>query len=358
MAVCCGWLACCLYLVRMTNIAINGLGRIGRATLKIVMETPHLNLVAANDIGTSESVAYLLKYDTVYGRYEQPIAATNDGHLTIGDHCLRLLRERHPARLPWKSMDVDIVFECTGAFTRREDLEGHIRAGARYVILSAPSKGEGVETIVHGVNTPHGHSAIISCASCTTNCITPVMEILGRRIGVKKAIMTTVHAYTASQAIVDTAHTRPRRGRAGSANLVPTSTGAAAATTRALPEYRGKFDGVAVRAPVAVGSLADIVCLTARPTTVDEVNGLFAEEAESERYRGILGVTADPIVSSDIIKDSRASLVDLGMTQVVDGDLLKVMSWYDNEWGYSSQLVREAERIARTIDRQPAARPA
>ena len=187
----------------MTNVAINGLGRIGRATLKIVMDTPDLNLVAANDIGASDSVEYLLKYDTVYGRYEKPVQATDDGHLKIGDHRLRLLRERDPARLPWKSMNVDIVFECTGAFTRREDLDGHIRAGAGYVILSAPSKGDGVETIVHGVNTPQGNTTIISCASCTTNCITPVMEILGRRIGVKKAIMTTVHAYTASQAIVD-----------------------------------------------------------------------------------------------------------------------------------------------------------
>jgi glyceraldehyde 3-phosphate dehydrogenase len=336
----------------MTNVAINGLGRIGRATLKIVMETPGLNLVAANDIGASESVEYLLRYDTVYGRYAKPIEATDDGTLKIGDHRLRLLRERDPTRLPWKSMDVDVVFECTGVFTRREDLEAHIRAGAGYVILSAPSKGDGVETIVHGVNTPQGNSAIISCASCTTNCITPVMEILGRRIGVKKAIMTSVHAYTASQAIVDTAHSRPRRGRAGGANLVPTSTGAATATARALPEYRGKFDGVAIRAPVPVGSVADIVCLTTRPTTVDEVNRVFADEAESERYRGILGVTADPLVSSDIIKDPRASIVDLGMTQVVDGDLLKVMSWYDNEWGYSSQLVREASRIGQTIDRQ------
>ena len=175
----------------MTNVAINGLGRIGRATLKIVMETPDLNLVAANDIGGSDSVAYLLKYDTVYGRYEKPVEATDGGYLKIGDHQLRLLHERDPARLPWKAMNVDVVFECTGAFTRREDLDAHVRAGAAYVILSAPSKGDGVETIVHGVNTPQGNTAIISCASCTTNCITPVMEILGRRIGVKKAIMTT-----------------------------------------------------------------------------------------------------------------------------------------------------------------------
>ena len=190
----------------MAKVAINGLGRIGRATLKIVMDTPGLDLVAANDLGASDSVVYLLKYDTVYGRYEKTVDTADDGTLTVGEHRLTLLREENPARLPWKSLNVDIVFECTGAFTRREDLDAHIRAGARYVILSAPSKSDDVETIVHGVNTPQGATAIISCASCTTNCITPVMEILGRRIGVKKAIMTTVHAYTSSQAIVDAPH--------------------------------------------------------------------------------------------------------------------------------------------------------
>jgi len=326
----------------MARVAINGLGRIGRSTLKILMDTPGLDVVAANDLGASDSIAYLLTYDTVYGRYEKSVRTTENGTLTIGNQRVTLLCEENPARLPWKSLDVDIVFECTGAFTRRQDLDAHIRAGARYVILSAPSKSDDVETIVHGVNTPQGATAIISCASCTTNCITPVMEILGRQIGVKKAIMTTVHAYTASQAIVDAPNTHVRRGRAGAANFVPTSTGAAAATAKALPEYRGRFDGVAVRAPVPVGSLADIVALAARATTVDEVNRVFTEEADSERYRGVLGVTTDPLVSSDIIKDPRASVVDLGMTQVVDGDLIKVMSWYDNEWGYASQIVREA----------------
>jgi glyceraldehyde 3-phosphate dehydrogenase len=335
----------------MAKVAINGLGRIGRATLKIVLDTPGLDLVAANDLGTSDNIAYLLKYDTVYGRYAKAVESAEPGTLTVGEHRLQLLHEKDPAHLPWKSLSVDIVFECTGAFTRREDLAGHLRAGARYVIVSAPSKGDDVDTIVHGVNTPHGDTAIISCASCTTNCITPVMEILGRRIGVQKAVMTTVHAYTASQAIVDSLHTHSRRGRSGAANLVPTSTGAAVATTRALPEYRARFDGVALRVPLPVGSIADIVALTSRPTAVDEVNRVFTEEAGSERYRGILGVTADPVVSSDIIRDSHASVVDLGMTRVVDGDLVKVMSWYDNEWGYSSQLVREASRIAQTVRR-------
>jgi glyceraldehyde 3-phosphate dehydrogenase len=329
----------------MAKVAINGLGRIGRAVLKIVLATPGLDLVAANELASPEDVAYLLRYDTVYGRYDQPVTIA-DGALIVGGHRRVALRhEKDPSRLPWRALDVDIVFECTGAFTRRDDLAMHVQAGAKFVILSAPAADEDVETIVHGVNTPQHGASIISCASCTTNCITPVMEILGRRIGVRKAIMTTVHAYTASQNLVDGPHTHLRRGRAGGANFVPTSTGAAAATTKALPEYRGRFDGVAVRGPVPVGSLADVVVLTARPTSVDEVNRVFSEEAGTDRYRDVVGASGDPLVSSDIIKDSRASVIDLGMTQVVDGDLVKVMSWYDNEWGYSSQLVREALRI-------------
>jgi glyceraldehyde 3-phosphate dehydrogenase len=334
----------------MTNVAINGLGRIGRATLKIVMDTPELNLVAVNDLASSDELVYLLNYDTVYGRYDRTVETRGD-QLVIDGHRVTVLSERSPARLPWQSLKVDIVFECTGAFTGRGDLEEHIRAGARYVILSAPSQGDDVETVVHGVNAPGHGTAIVSCASCTTNCITPVVEILGRRIGIRKAVLTAIHAYTASQAIVDTAHTKRRMGRAAAANIVPATTGAAMATTRALPDYRGRFHGIAVRVPVTVGSLADIVAMTSRPTTVEEVNAVFAEEAESERYRGVLGVTVDPVVSSDIIKDARASVVDLGMTQVVDGDLLKVVSWYDNEWGYSNQMVREAIRIASSVPR-------
>lgn len=342
----------------MARVAINGLGRIGRATLKIVIDTPALDLVAANELAATSDVMYLLKHDTVYGRYEKAIS-TDDGSLAIDGKRVTLLHEKDPARLPWRSLGVDIVFECTGAFARRGDLLKHVQAGAKYVILSAPSKSDDVETVVHGVNTPQHGVDIISCASCTTNCITPVVEILGRRIGVHKAIMTTVHAYTASQHLIDGPHHHIRRGRAGAANFVPTTTGAAAATTKALPEYRGRFDGIAVRGPVPVGSLADVVVLTARPTTVAEVNAIFTEEAATDRYRGIVGVTDEPIVSSDIIKDSRASVIDLGLTQVVDGDLVKVLSWYDNEWGYSSQMVREARRIAETIDqRVPASAPA
>ena len=332
----------------MARVAINGLGRIGRATLKIVLDTPGLELVAANELAGSDEVVYLLKHDTVYGRYEKPVAAEGDV-LAIGASRVRLLHEKDPALLPWRPLGIDIVFECTGVFPRREDLVKHVNAGANFVILSAPSKSDDIDTVVHGVNRPHSSASIISCASCTTNCITPVLEILGRCIGVRKAIMTTVHAYTSSQHIVDGPHPHIRRGRAGAANFVPTTTGAAAATTKALPEYRGRFDGIAVRGPVADGSLVDIVALTARRTTVEEVNRVFSEEASTDRYRGIVGVTDEPLVSSDIVKDARASIIDLGMTQVVDGDLVKVLSWYDNEWGYSNQMVREAQRIAATL---------
>ena len=329
----------------MANVAINGLGRIGRATLKIVMESPAMNLVAVNDLADAEALAYLLKHDTVYGGYDKPIEVKGQ-QLSVGGHRVRLLHERSPDRLPWQSLKVDIVFECTGALTQRQDLEQHIHAGARYVILSAPSNDDTVDTIVHGVNAAGAGTAIISCASCTTNCVTPIMEILGRRIGVKKAALTTIHAYTASQSIVDAARRRLRMSRAAASNIVPASTGAATATTRALPGYRGRFDGLAFRVPVTVGSLADVVAMTSRPTTAAEINEVFTQESQTARYRQVLGVTTDPIVSSDIIKDPRAAIVDLGLTQVIDGDLIKVISWYDNEWGYSSQMVREAIRIA------------
>lgn len=329
----------------MTKIAINGLGRIGRATLKIVLDTPALELVALNDLLPADNLAYLLRYDSVYGRYGKTVrAGAND--LAIGEKEVRLFNKKEPSELPWRDLGVDIVFECTGVFRRKEQMEQHLQAGAKHVILSAPEKGGEVPTVVHGVNRPEGAPAMISCASCTTNCITPVVEVIGRRIGVKKATMTTIHAYTKSQSIVDGAKNKWRRGRAAAVNLVPTSTGAAKATGRALPQYSGKFDGVAVRAPVPVGSIADIVFITGRPTDVREVNDIFREEARGQRYNGILGVSEDPIVSSDIVQDDRASVVDLSMTQVVDGDLLKVMSWYDNEWGYSAQMVREAVRMA------------
>ncbi len=329
------------------NVAINGLGRIGRAAMKQVLDESALNLVAVNDLIPADNLAYLLNFDTVYGRYQRTVEAA-DGGLRVDGRTIPLYSERDPARLPWKELGVSLVFECTGAFRKREDLAKHVDAGAQTVILSAPAKGDDIGTVVHGVNTATGEGKrIISCASCTTNCIAPVMEVMNRRIGIRKAIMTTIHAYTTSQGIVDGPNKQFRRGRAAAANLVPTSTGAAKAATLALPELKGKFDGVAVRAPVPVGSLADIVLLTSRPTSVEEVNTIFREESQSERYRGILDATDDPIVSSDIIGRTHASIVDLGTTQVVDGDLVKVMSWYDNEWGYTHQMLREAIAIAK-----------
>jgi glyceraldehyde 3-phosphate dehydrogenase len=323
------------------RVAINGVGRIGRAIIRLVIDEPSLELVAVNDLVDVENLAYLLRFDTVYGRYQNSVVV-DGGNLVVAGHKLRTLSNRDPLDLPWKELDVELVFECTGAFTLREEIERHIRAGARIVLLSAPSKAEDVETVIHGVNAAGGASAIISCASCTTNCITPLVEVIGRRIGFAKAVMTTVHAYTSSQSIVDGPSKSVRRGRAAAANLVPASTGAALATTRALPEYAGLFDGIAIRAPIPVGSIADITFVTSRRTTVDEVNQIFVEEAESERYSGVLGVSRDPLVSSDIIGDPRASVIDLELTKVIDGDLVKVMSWYDNEWGYANQIVREA----------------
>jgi glyceraldehyde 3-phosphate dehydrogenase len=327
-----------------TKVAINGLGRIGRAILKLVMDEPSMELVAINDLIDVENLAYLLRFDTVYGRYSKPVAV-DGGDLVVAGSKLRTLSQRDPSDLPWKQLGVELVFECTGALTRREDLEKHIRAGAQFVLLSAPSKGEELETVIHGVNTQGGTGAIVSCASCTTNCITPIVEVIGRRIGVEKAAMTTVHAYTASQSIVDGPSKRLRRGRAAAANLVPTTTGAAHAATLALPAYAGRFDGIAIRVPVPVGSIADITFVTSRKTTVDEVNRILTEEAASQRYEGVLGVSRDPLVSSDIVGDPRASIVDLDLTKVIDGDLVKVLSWYDNEWGYANQMVREAVSV-------------
>ena len=329
-----------------TRVAINGLGRIGRSLLKLVVDHPGFELVAVNDLTGAENLAYLLRLDTVYGRYGKSVL-TKEGELVIDGRRLRTLSIRDPLELPWKELGVELVFECTGALTRAEDLEKHLRAGARAVLLSAPASGGEVETIVYGANEATGASSIISCASCTTNCITPIVEVIGRRIGFTKAAMTTVHAYTSSQSIVDGPSTRFRRGRAAAANLVPATTGAARATTRALPEYAGLFDGIAIRAPVPVGSIADLTFVTARKTTAEEVNQILTEESETDRYAGVLGVSQDPLVSSDVIGDPRASIIDLDLTRVIDGDLLKVMSWYDNEWGYANQMLRQAVSMMR-----------
>lgn len=329
----------------MARVGINGLGRIGRATLKVLMETPSLELVAVNDIGDIDNMAYLLKYDTVYGKYKHPIEV-GDGELIVNGKHIKFLSERDPEKLPWRDLGVDLVFESTGIFTKRQDAQKHINAGAKQVIISAPSKSAEVPTIVYGVNSDVQIPDVVSTASCTTNNITPVMEIMHRYFGVKKAIMTTIHAYTATQELVDAPGGKDmRRGRAAAQNIVPSSTGAAIATTQALPEHSGKFDGTSFRVPVPVGSIADTTILTGRPVTVEEVNEAFRKEAATDRYKEVITVSDEQIVSSDIIGSTYAAVISLDLTMVVDGDLVKVMSWYDNEWGYTNQMVRQAVRM-------------
>lgn len=329
----------------MARIAINGLGRIGRATLKIIEDTPDLDLVAVNDLVPADTLAYLLKYDSVYGRYQKEVKAESDS-LSIDGRTVKVLSEKDPAQLPWKDMNVDIVIESTGLFTEEEGAKKHITAGAKHVIISAPTKSKTVRTVVHGVNeSPEDEHVVISCASCTTNSITPPVEVIGRHIGIKKAMLTTVHAYTSTQALVDSPSKKVRRGRAAAVSIIPSTTGAAAATAEVLPEYKGKFDGIALRVPTPVGSISDMTFVTERPTSTEEVNKILRQEAESDNYKGIMAVSDDEIVSSDVVQDPHASIVDLTGTMVVDGDLLKVMAWYDNEWGYSHQMVREAVNI-------------
>jgi len=324
----------------MTKIAINGLGRIGRAALKILLKNDNVQVVAINDLVPTDNLAYLLRYDTVYGRYDLPVEH-KESALVIDGKEYPVYDKKDPAQLPWKDLKVDVVLECTGVFTNKEGLEKHIQAGARQVILSAPAKSDDIPTVVHGVNHEQELPQIISTASCTTNCIAPVVEIIKRRIGLRKANMTTTHAYTSSQGIVDSPAKKVRRGRAAAANFVPTSTGAAKATGKAMPEVEGIFDGAAIRGPVPAGSIADINIVTEQKTSAEELKKIFEEEAEG-RYHHVLGLSEDELVSSDILQDTRASIVDASMIQVVDGDLVKIMSWYDNEWGYASQMIRQA----------------
>lgn len=327
------------------KIAINGMGRIGRAALKLILETDGLDVVCVNDIVSIENAAYLLKYDTVYGIYEKEVS--HEGQtLVVDGNRIQYFNEKNPEDLPWKANNIDLVIESTGLFTLKEDAEKHLKAGAKTVVISAPTKSKDTPTVVHGVNTDDGKTEVFSCASCTTNNIGPVVEILDRKIGIKKAIMTTIHAYTASQRMVDGPSKKNfRMGRAGAANLVPTSTGAAIATTKALPNLENKFDGVAVRTPIPIGSISDLTFVTNKSVTVEEVNAIFESEAGTDRYAKVLATTREPIVSSDIVKSPYASTVDLSMTRVVDGDLLKVMTWYDNEWGFTNQMIRQILEI-------------
>lgn len=329
----------------MKRIAINGFGRIGRAALKIIIDTPDLELIAVNDLMVIDNAAYLLKYDSVYGKHENEVTV-HDNHLHIRDKKILFITEKDPIKLPWKDLDIDVVIESTGVFTNRKDAEKHIHAGAKSVILSGPTKSKDTPTVVHGVNNRDGKTTIFSCASCTTNNIGPIMEIIDRRIGIKKAILNTVHAYTASQHLIDTASKKkPRMGRAAAINLIPSSTGAAIATIKALPQLIGKFDGIAIRTPVPVGSISDITFVTGRKTSAEEINDILLDESKTERYKLVLAVSNEPLVSSDIVQSSFASIVDLEMTRVVDGDLVKILAWYDNEWGFANQMIRQIQEI-------------
>lgn len=327
----------------MKRIAINGFGRIGRAALKIITDTPGQEVVGINDLMSIENAVFLLQRDSIYGKYEKEVSFKEDT-IFIEGKAIKYTTIKDPSELPWKSLGVDVVIESTGFFTNKPDAEKHLKAGAKFVVISGPTKD--TPTIVHGVNTDEGKIEIFSCGSCTTNNIGPIIEILGRRIGIKKAILNTTHAYTASQTLVDAPSKKePRMGRAAGLNSAPAATGAAVAVTKALPEFVGKFDGIAVRVPVPIGSISDITFVTQRATTIEEINAILTEEAQTPRYNKVVEVSHEQLVSSDIIKSTYAATVDLEMTRVVDGDLVKVMAWYDNEWGFTNQMVRQIQEL-------------
>lgn len=325
------------------NIAINGFGRIGRTAAKILADRPEANLVAINDLSDPQTLAHLLRYDTSYGKFKYAVKVEGD-NIIINDKKIQCFAEKDPSKLPWDELGIDVVLECTGHFTDPEGAQNHIKAGARRVIISAPPKGA-VDTFVIGVNEDKlGSESIISNASCTTNCITPVAAVVFREFGILKAMMTTIHSYTADQNLQDGPHKDLRRARAAAENIVPTTTGAAISATEVIPELRGLFDGMAIRVPTPVGSLSDFTFLTKKKTTTEEVNQAFIEASKEPRFKGILEVTDEPLVSSDFVGNSASAIVDLSLTKVIDGDLVKVVAWYDNEYGYSSRLVDLALR--------------
>ncbi len=337
--------------MKKTRIAINGFGRIGRHALKIALTKKDLEVVAVNDLSDPQNLAHLLKYDSVYGRFGKTVVV-KDGGMTIAGKFVSVTNQPDPSKLPWGKQKIDVVLECSGVFEDPKKAALHLKAGARQVIISAPAKGEGAPTYVLGVNHDQKkkNETVINNASCTTNCITPVVAVLHNAIGILKSTMTTAHAYTATQGLVDGPGGRDmRRGRAAAVNIVPTSTGAAKATTEVITELKGLFDGVALRVPIAVGSISDIVMLVKRKTSVEEVNALFQKAEKSPRYKGILTTISDPIVSSDIIGNPASAIVDLPLTQVIDGDLVKVMAWYDNEWGYANRLVEQAQYVGKQL---------
>ncbi len=327
------------------RLAINGFGRIGRAAFKVASEEDNIEIVGLNDLTDNKTLAHLLQYDTVYGRYRKDVSADDEG-ITVAGKKYTVFAEKDPSKLPWKKLQVDVVIESTGHFRTRETASAHLKAGARKVVISAPAKGGGVDTFVIGVNDDSLRGQeIISNASCTTNCISPVMKVLTDTFGVHKAAMTTVHSYTADQNLVDGPHKDLRRARAAAQNIVPTTTGAAIATTKTIPELTNLFDGMAIRVPTPVVSLSDITAMLKKKTTVEEVNEAFRAAAKEERFKGIMAITEEPLVSSDIIGNPHASIVDLGLTKVIDGDLLKIIAWYDNEWGYTNTLVRICQKL-------------
>lgn len=330
------------------KVAINGFGRIGRLVFRLMEEDPSFDVVAINDLTNADELAYLLKYDTSHRRYKTDEITSDDENIIIGDRKIRIYAEKDPVNLPWKALDIDLVFECTGFFTSKEKAEAHITAGAKKVIISAPAKGD-LKTIVYNVNheTLTGDEKVISAASCTTNCLAPVMKLLCDNYGVEKGFMTTVHAYTNDQATLDVAHKKgymARRGRAAAANIVPASTGAASAIGKVIPELNGRLDGTAMRVPVTTGSVVDLSLELSKNVTKEELNELFKSNQNET-----LGFTMDPIVSSDTIGMHYGSLVDGLLTNIVEVDgkqLVKVVAWYDNEMSYSAQMVRTAKYFA------------
>ncbi len=323
-----------------TKVAINGFGRIGRNAFKIAFNRSDLEVVAVNDLTDTKTLAYLLKHDSNYGTYDREVTY-DDKHVIVDGHKVVVCAEKDPNLLPWKEMGVDVVIESTGRFTDKEGAGGHITAGAKRVVISGPTKSEGVDTIVLGANDEKLETAteIISNASCTTNSLGAVMAVLEATFGIEKSMLTTVHSYTASQVVQDAPAKDLREGRNAAENIVPTSTGAAIAVTLTLPQLKGKFDGLSVRVPTPVVSLSDVTAVLKKDVTVEEVNEAFKKAAKEPYYQGILGVSEEPLVSSDYIGNSHSGTVDLLLTKVVAGNLVKVMVWYDNEWGYSNRLV-------------------
>ncbi len=332
------------------KVAINGFGRIGRNAFKLAMNHPELEVVAVNDLTSTGTLAYLLKHDSNYGAYHEDVSS-DEQNLIVGGKAIRVLAEKDPALLPWKDMEVDIVIESTGRFTKVEDASKHLTAGAKRVVISGPAKGEGVGTFVIGVNehdlTPE--HTVVSNASCTTNCITPVAVVIEENFGIEKAMMTTVHSYTASQMLQDAPAKDVREGRNAAENIVPTSTGAATAAAKAFPALKGKFDGLSIRVPTPVVSISDFTFVTKKDVTIEEVNEALVAATKEDRFVGILDVTTEPLVSSDFIGNPHSGIVDLALTNVVGGNLLKVVAWYDNEWGYSNRLVENVLNVAKTI---------